>query len=385
MPKSDRPRAPAPRTSTAVPRPSQSILTVDLGAVAANYRTLRARLKGAACAAVVKADAYGLGATQVAPVLAACGCRDFFVAHLGEGLAIKPLLPPEAAVYVLNGLLAGEEAEFHANALIPVLNDEGQVERWAARARATGETLPAALHIDTGMSRLGFSPADAIAFAGKGGQRAGLELRYLVSHLACADEPDHPLNAKQLALFRNVRAAYPGVRASLANSSGIYLGPDYHFDLARPGSALAGINPLPGHPNPLRQVARLQGKILQIHEVDPPQTVGYGATHRVAGRTRIATIAVGYADGWPRSLSNRGSAFVGDVRVPVIGRISMDLTTLDVTAAPRVAPGDLVELMGDRLPVDDVAAAAGTIAYEVLTRLGKRYHRAYIGGVDASS
>jgi len=360
--------------------PSQSILTIDLGAIAANYRLLRRELAAAACGAVVKADAYGLGAARVAPVLAAAGCRHFFVAHLDEATAIRPALPKAAAIYVLNGVLPGEERLFRRGGFIPILNDLSQVAHWAKVARAAKKTLPAVLHVDTGMSRLGLAEAEAMALAADRSRLGGLDLRYVISHLAVSEEPSHPFNREQLAAFARVRAAFADVPASLANSSGIFLGPAYQFDLVRPGAALFGVNPLPGRPNPMRQVVRLQGKILQIHEVDPPRTVGYGATHRVAGRTRIATVAAGYADGWPRSLSNRGSAYLGDVRVPVIGRVSMDLLTLDITRAPAaVRPGAVVELLGDRLPVDDVAATAGTIGYEVLTRLGDRYHRVYRG------
>jgi len=373
-------RAASARRPAAAAHPSQSILTIDLGAIAANYRRLRRELTQAVCAAVVKADAYGLGAARVAPALAAMGCRDFFVAHLGEALDLRRALPRDAAIYVLNGLLPGEETEFRRGGFIPVLNDLRQVAHWSKLACAGRRALAAVLHVDTGMSRLGLAEAEAMALAADRSRLAGLDLRYVMSHLAVADEPAHELNRAQLAAFAHVRAAFPDVRASLANSSGIFLGPAYQFDLVRPGSALFGINPLPGRPNPLRQVVRLQGKILQIHEVDPPRSVGYGATHRVAGRTRIATVAAGYADGWPRSLSNRGSAYLGDVRVPVIGRVSMDLLTLDITNAPAaVKPGALVELLGDRLPVDDVAEAAGTIGYEILTRLGRRYHRVYRG------
>lgn len=364
-------------------RPSQSLLRIDLGAIAANYRTLRHRLGGAAtCAAVVKADAYGLGAERVVPALAAAGCREFFVAHLGEAVAIRRVVPGRAAICVLNGLLAGEEADFRRHGFVPVLNDPGQVRRWQKAARAARRPLPAILHVDTGMSRLGLAPADALALAAPG-RLAGLDLRAVISHLACSEETGHPLNAEQLAAFARVRVAFPQARASLANSSGIFLGPRYHFDFVRPGAALFGVNPLPGQPNPLRPVVALRGKILQIHDVDPPRSVGYGATHRIAGRTRIATVAVGYADGWPRSLSNRGSAFIGDLRVPVIGRVSMDLMTLDITAAAHVAPGDTVELLGDHLTVDDVAATAGTIGYEILTRLGRRYERIYRKGSAA--
>lgn len=371
---SDRPLAGAAR-------PSQTILTVDLDAVVANYRIVQAQLTpGTACAGVVKADAYGLGARYVVPALAAAGCTEFFVAHLGEATAIRDVVPESASIYVLNGLLPGEEYEFLSSRFVPVLNNLEQIDRWSTAAQTTGRELPAVVHVDTGMSRLGLPPQEAQALVAEPRRLAALDVRYLMSHLASADEPNEPLNLWQLGEFRALHSRLPHLRASLANSSGVFLGPEYHFALARPGCALYGINPVPGQPNPMRPVARLDGKILQIHEVDPPRTVGYGATHRVAGRTRIATVAAGYADGWPRSLSNRGSAFAGDVRVPVIGRVSMDLTTLDVTAAPHLRAGDTVELLGSHLPVDEVADMAGTIGYEILTRLGRRYQRVYLGG-----
>ena len=370
-------RRPADRSAEG--RPSQSILTIDLGAVAANYRTLRRQLRRPACAAVVKADAYGLGAERVVPALAAAGCREFYVADLGEAEAIRRIVPPRAAICVLGGLLPGEEGAFRRRGFIPVLNDLTQVECWRTAARSSARPLPAILHVDSGMSRLGVAPHEALALAAPG-RLAGLALRAVISHLACAEEPEQPLNAAQLATFQRVRAAFPRARASLANSSGIFLGPAYHFDFVRPGAALFGVNPLPGRPNRMRKVVTLRGKILQVRDVDPPRSVGYGATHRITGRTRIATVAAGYADGWPRSLSNRGSAYIGDLRVPVIGRVSMDLMTLDITTAPNVAPGDTVELLGDHLSVDDVAATAGTIGYEILTRLGSRYHWIYSGG-----
>jgi alanine racemase len=374
-------RRPADRSAEG--RPSQSILTIDLGAVAANYRTLRQQLRRpATCAAVVKADAYGLGAERVVPALAAAGCREFYVAHLDEAEAIRRLVPAGAAICVLDGLLPGEEGAFRRRGFIPVLNDLAQVECWQKAARSSAAPLPAILHVDTGMSRLGLAPDEALALSAPG-RIAGLALRAVISHLACAEEPEQPLNAEQLATFQRVRAAFPRARASLANSSGIFLGPAYHFDFVRPGAALFGVNPLPGRPNRMRKVVTLRGKILQVRDVDPPRTVGYGATHRIAGRTRIATVAAGYADGWPRSLSNRGSAYIGDLRVPVIGRVSMDLMTLDITAAPNAAPGDTVELLGGHLSVDDVATAAGTIGYDILTRLGHRYHRVYLGGPSA--
>lgn len=366
------------------PHASATILTVDLAAIAANYRSLRARLQGAACAGVVKADGYGLGAARIAPALAAAGCRDFFVAHLGEGLGIRRGLAAGEAIYVLNGVLAGEDSEFAARDLIPVLNDLAQVEAWTAAARRHGRRLPAVLHIDTGMSRLGLAPADAQRLAADPRRLDGIDLRYVMSHLACAEETGNPKNSAQLRLFAAERARWPAVKASFANSSGIFLGGDYHFDLVRPGCALYGINPTPDRPNPVAQTAALHARILQVREIDPPETVGYGATHRVTTRTRIATVAAGYADGWLRTLSNRGCAYYGDIRVPIVGRVSMDLITLDVTAAPAARAGETVELMGPHLPVDAVAELAKTNGYEVLTRLGDRFHRVYTNGAAAA-
>ncbi len=359
-----------------------AILTIDLDAVADNYRRLRAELGTVACAAVVKADAYGLGMARVAPALARAGVRTFFVAQIEEATALRAMFPVEVEIFVLNGLGAGPAAAFQAERVHPVLNSLGEIDAWAAAARAAGRALPAAVHIDTGMNRLGLPDDELEALAADRGRLAGIDLRCLVSHLACADRPEHPLNAEQLRRFRAARARLPDAPASFANSSGIFLGADYHFDLARPGVALYGVNPTPGRPNPMRQVVRLQGKILQVREIDASRTVGYGATHRAAGPTRIATVAVGYADGYLRSLSNRGSAWLGDRRVPVVGRVSMDLITLDVTGASAEAarPGAFVDLIGADLSTDEVAEAAGTIGYEILTSLGRRYHRVYRGG-----
>ncbi len=359
-----------------------AILTIDLDAVADNYRRLCAALGGTACAAVGKADAYGLGMARVAPALARAGARIFFVAQMEEAMALRAMFPVEVEIYVLNGLGTDPAAEFQAGRVHPVLNSLGEIDAWAAVARAAGRALPAAVHIDTGMSRLGLPDDELEALAADRGRLAGIDLRYLVSHLACADRPEHPLNAEQLRLFRAARACLPDAPASFANSSGIFLGADYHLDLARPGVALYGVNPTPGQPNPMRQVVRLHGKILQVREIDASRTVGYGATHRAAGPTRIATVAVGYADGYLRSLSNRGSAWLGDRRVPVVGRVSMDLITLDVTGASAEAarPGAFVDLIGADLSTDEVAEAAGTIGYEILTSLGRRYHRVYRGG-----
>jgi alanine racemase len=362
-----------------VPDRAGAVLTIDLAAIVANYRLLCRRLGAATCAAVVKADAYGLGARQVAPALARVGCRHFFVATLDEAIALRALLA-DAAIGVLNGLLPGTEASFAEHRLLPVLNDLGQLARWADFATARAAAMPAILHLDTGMSRLGLTPAEVDRLAAEPGRLTGVELAYLMSHLACADAPEHPLNARQLAGFRAALARLPAAPVSLANSSGIFLGSDYHFDLARPGVALYGVAPQSGRPNPMAQVVHLKGRILQVRDVDSPLTVGYGATHQITRAGRLATIAVGYADGYLRSLSNRAHAVIGDVRVPVVGRISMDLITVDVTAAPPQAarPGEWVELLGPRHGVDALAAEAGTIGYEVLTALGRRYHRVYL-------
>jgi alanine racemase len=367
-----------------VPAHAGAVLTIDLGAVVANWRRLQERLTpGATCAAVVKADAYGCGAMPVSAALAAAGCRTFFVAHVDEGIALRPHLP-ESEIHILNGLLPGSEGDFAAHRLVPVLNSLAEVRAWADFCRRRGTALSADIHVDTGMSRLGLPAHEAGWLKDKAEVLADFAPRYLLSHLACAEEADHPMNGRQLTAFRAAREILPGWQASLANSSGIFLGPAYHFDLARPGAALYGVNPCPGAPNLMTQVVRLQGKILQVRDVDSPGTVGYGATHQVTGPARIATVAVGYADGYLRSLSNRGCGHVGDIRVPVVGRVSMDLITLDVTAVPPAVlrPGGFVDLIGPRNTVDDIAADAGTIGYEILTALGRRYHRVYLGGAE---
>lgn len=357
-----------------------AVLEIDLAAIVENWRNLGARLRaGAYAAAVVKADAYGLGMAQVAPALAAAGCRLFFVATLDEGLALRRLLP-DAEIAVFNGLLPRTDGEFRDSRLTPVLNDPSQVAAW--RAAAGTRALPAMIHVDTGMSRLGLAPAELARLAAAPEQLAGLSLRAVLSHLACAEDAAHPLNAAQLAAFGAARGALPRAPASLAASSGIFLGPDYHFDFVRPGAALYGVNPTPAHANPMRQVFRLKGRILQVRDVDRGATVGYGAAHRMERPGRIATVAVGYADGWLRSSSHRGSAGIAGQRAPIIGRISMDLLTLDVTGIDPalVRPGGFVDLIDERHGIDEVAMAAGTIGYEILTALGRRYHRVYRGG-----
>lgn len=358
------------------------ILHIDLAAVVDNYRRLQGKLKpGTDCGAVVKADAYGLGMAEVAPALYAAGCRVFFVALLDEAIALRALLP-DCDIHVFAGATSATVEEFARHRLVPVLNHLGQIADVTAFARRRGEPLAADIHIDTGMNRLGLPENEVTTLAESPDRLDGLEIRLAISHLACGDEPSHPLNADQLERFAAARRRIPALaaaRASLANSAGIFLGPDFHFDLARPGAALYGLSPHGNAPNPMAQTIRLQGRILQVRDVDSPMTVGYGAAHRVTGKSRIATVGVGYADGYLHALTNRGYAYIDDIRVPVVGRVSMDLITLDVSQVPPAlaAPNRFVELIGPHCSPDDLAREAGTIGYEILTSLGSRYPRVY--------
>jgi alanine racemase len=281
---------------------------------------------------------------------------------------------------VLNGLLPGTEDDFVAYGLTPALNHLAQLNAWRATAQRHNRPLDAVIHIDTGMHRLGFSPEEAQVLSHERGRLRGLRLALIMSHLVASEEQDNPVNGEQLARFRAFVRAMPGAPASLANSSGIFLGADYHFDLLRPGAALFGINPLPGRPNPMLPVVTLHARILQTRRIDAFQTVGYGGAWRSARPSRVATIALGYADGYFRTLVNRTHVHLAGHRVPVIGRISMDLVTLDVTDVPEAdaQTGTLVEVLGPHVTPDDLAEHARTNAYEVMTALGRRYARVYV-------
>jgi alanine racemase len=355
-----------------------AILEVDLAGIAANWRLLARRVEPAECAAVVKADAYGLGAALVASALAAAGCGRFFVATIDEGIALRKVLPEPAEIAVFNGLLPGCADDFFEFRLVPVLNDPGQIADWRSAASRRGNG-PAILHIDTGMGRLGLTVREFERIANELCQSDPIQWRALISHLACSDEPRHPLNDLQLERFAVARRRLAHLPAGLAASSGIFLGSEFHFDFARPGAALYGVNPQPGRSNPMHQIVRLKGRILQIREVDRGQTVGYGASHVMAAPGRLATVAVGYADGWLRSVSPRGSGRIGGSRVPLLGRVSMDLVVFDVSGVdPALTrPGGFIELLDEDYGVDAAAADAGTIGYEILTALGRRYHRVY--------
>lgn len=362
-------------------RRAGNVLLIDLDAVVQNWRAVAARVAPAECAAVVKADAYGLGAVPVARALWRAGARTFFVAELEAGVRLRAALP-EARLVVLHGIPAGTEGDLADNGLIPVANTLGDLERWRAKAVALGRTLPVIGHIDTGMNRIGLETAELDRLAADpAGLLRGLSVQAWMSHLACADHPGNPMSAAQLGRFRAALARLPKAPASLSNSAGIFHGRDYHFDLVRPGIALHGGNPTPWQDNPMRPVVRLLGRILQVRHVDAPMTVGYDATHRVQGPGTVVGFSIGYADGYPWAASGKGVARIEGYPAPVIGRVSMDLLTVDASAVPpeHLHEGGWVEVIGPWRSVDQVAQEGGTISYEVLTRLGSRYHRVYLG------
>ncbi|TWB46168.1 alanine racemase [Nitrospirillum pindoramense] len=370
-----------------VPAGAGAVLTIDLAAIAGNWRRLRdhAQRSGRTveCAGVVKADGYGLGAVPVARALLKAGCRTFFVADLEEAAALRAALPtgPDARILVLHGPTPGTERDLAALGLIPVLNSLDDIDRWRFLAAELGRELPAVIHIDTGMNRLGLDDGDARRLAGDTARLSGIALTGWMSHLASADVAGDGLNAEQDARFRAHLARLPAAPVSLAASSGIFREASLLHNMVRPGAALYGVNPTPEAPNPMSPALRLLGRVLQIRDVPAGTTVGYGATYRTAAPARLATIAVGYADGYFRALGSSGHVTIAGVRAPVVGRISMDLLSVDASDVPPAAlvPGVFAELIGPDRPLDDVAADAGTIGYEILTGLGRRFYRVYQG------
>lgn len=358
------------------------VLTIDLTAVEANWRTLAQHATPAECAAVIKANGYGCGIEQVAAALAKAGCKTFFVADLDEARRARTVIP-DRTIYVLAGLAPDTGPAFADINARPVIGSLVELAEWDAFCKANQWQGGAALHVDTGMNRLGISPSEAAALAPRiRAEEHGITL--LMSHLACAEIPDHPLTEKQLRLFHEIRFLYRGIPASLANSSGVFLGSAAHCDMVRPGVALYGVNPTPGRANPMRPVITLEARILTVRHVTKGETVGYGAVWTASRPSRIAVAAVGYADGISRALSASDTrpgadAIIAGTRCPLAGRVSMDLIAIDVTDLPEGAArrGEYATLIGDGITVDDVAAIAGTIGYEVLTSLGHRYHRVY--------
>ncbi len=359
---------------------AEARLVVDLDALAANYATLRAEASAAEVAPVVKAEAYGLGAAPVALRLWAEGARRFFVARVGEGERLREALGPgrPGEIYVLDGAPRGSLPRIADAGLIPVLNTLAQIEE-ASAFSGPRERLPIALHIDTGLNRLGLRIEEAEAVAQAPDRLRGLELGLVMSHLACGPNPDHPMNRRQLEAFRRAAALFPDARKSLANSAGVFLGPDYHFDVVRPGVTLYGGGPRERHDPRISAVATLEAPILQVRAVPPGESVGYDATFTASRPTRVAIVPLGHADGVMRSLAGRGYAWFEGERRPYLGSVSMDLVAVDVTGCEAARPGAMMELLGPHALVDDIAGAAGTISYEILVRLSSRAERVYKG------
>lgn len=357
---------------------SGGVLRISTGAVVANWRRLRDLVAPAECAAVMKADAYGLGVAELAPALYAAGCRSFFVALPAEGIALRQVLGADASVYVLNGLMPGTAAEYATAGLVPVLNSLAQLREWNDLARTSNRRLSAVIQLDSGMSRMGLSPAEMQEMPPLTDLSAHLDLRLVMSHLACGDEPGNPANAAQREAFLAASAALPGLRRSLVNSAGCFLGPDYHFELCRPGAALYGLTVSPASPK-LDCAVTLEARVTQIRQIPAGAAVGYGYTFRADAPMRLATLGIGYADGWPRASSSRGAAWFDGHRLPILGRVSMDSTVIDISALPdgALTPGDLVQMIGPEQPPEAVGEASDTIGYEIFTRLGRRFHREY--------
>ncbi|MDT9601044.1 alanine racemase [Sphingosinicella rhizophila] len=330
----------------------------------------------ARCAGVLKADAYGLDAAKIAPLLHREGCRTFFVAQLCEAFDIRDAVGADSDILILNSLDPDDEARCAKGGFIPELNSRAQVERWRRQARANGEPLPAALQVDSGMSRLCLDSPAVASLAGDPDSSREISLRLIMTHLACADQMDHAANDMQLGRFRSDCLLFPNVPASIVNSGGVFLSRDYHLDLARAGISLFGAS-AGAHAGRLRPVLRLDARILQIREIGAGTGVGYDLDYVAPVARRIATIGVGYGDGWPRSLGGVGAACFDGHRLPVVGRVSMDSLTIDISGLPAHAlhEGDLVELLGPSQSLAEVVPDAGTISYEILTRLGVRHQR----------
>jgi alanine racemase len=352
-------------------------LTIDLAALRNNYKSLAALAPSAQMAAVVKADAYGLGAERIAPEFYMAGCRLFFVAHLQEAVSIKAILPSDAEIYVLNGLQPGTEQYCSSLGIRPVLNSIEQIQNWTANAGLAGKV---AIQIDSGMSRLGLACGELQALQADPTILANLEISFIMSHLACADDDQHPQNRIQLDYFRQASALFVNVPHCFSNSGGLFLGDDFHHQIIRPGIALYGDAPTAQVSSPVQPVVRLDVAVIQTREVPADTLVGYSGTFIAPKAMRLATIAAGYADGLPRTLSNKGAAWFHGKKLPFVGRVSMDSIILDVTdlEANELKLGGLVEIIGENQSLEDLADAAGTISYEILTSLGRRYQRNYI-------
>ncbi|MBS0411217.1 MAG: alanine racemase [Proteobacteria bacterium] len=367
-------------TLVAPPGLSGGQITVDLDALVANYRWLRDRAAPAAAGAVVKADAYGLGCEAVVGALVGAGCRTFFVAHLSEAFPVISTAPA-AQVVILNGIWPGSEPAAVAAGVVPVLNSVDQICAWRDAARAQGRPLKAMIQIDSGMSRLGLSEREVRWLEERPELFETLDVLGFMSHLACADTPDHPANTAQGVALARALARLPRRPVSFANSAAVQALPCAHGDLVRCGLALYGVGGVSGRPNPMRPVIALAGRVIQVRKVGPDVGVGYGHDFLTRTATTIATVAIGYADGLARRLAGRAALYFGEARLPIIGRISMDSLMVDASALPSgsLRPGDLLEVIGAHQSLEDWAAQADTIPYEILTSLGRRLTRCYVG------
>ena len=378
-----------PHTSGPPRAQAQAVLTIDLGALVANWKRLRDLSAPAECAAVVKANAYGIGIEPAVKALAAAGCRTFFIAQLHEGVRVRAALGDAQGfrIFALNGFALGGEpfAECARHGIRPVIASLEQLQAWSRQFETDGPRIPVALQFNTGMNRLGIDASaaqDVLAIVKA--RRAEAHVDLVMSHFISSEESDDPLNARQIADFALVQKVFAGFRTSIANSSGIFLPQKPHGDLVRPGYALYGGNPSPGSSNSMQAVVHLHAPILQLRDVPAGATAGYNAQWTAQRPSRLATIGVGYADGIPRAAAAAPGKPGMQVAIhgtlcPVAGRISMDLIVIDVTDVPAhtLAPGAMVELLGAQVGIDDLAMRAGTIGYEILTGLGPRYHRVY--------
>jgi len=352
------------------------ILSINLDAISTNYKILSKLIHPIESGAVIKANGYGLGAAEVAKTLAKVGCRSFFVAHLEEGIKLRKALW-DHEICILNGLYSDSEQLYKDYQLLPVLGSLSEIKAWKGSDKR--QPHPCCVHVDTGMLRLGL-PSDEIEEIVKDKSTIdGLNIKYIMSHLATADEPSNRKNEEQLSKFLEIREIFPMGRASLSASSGIFLGKRYHFDLARPGIAIYGANPTPGRDNPMKPVITLRAQIIQIRNAKQSETVGYGGSYQITKNSQIATVALGYADGFLRSLSNKTFGYINNKKVPLVGKVSMDLATFDVTHIAKNTNllDTWIEIIGPNHTIDEVAFEAGTISHEILTALGDRYHRIY--------
>ncbi|EJF78787.1 Alanine racemase [Candidatus Bartonella washoeensis] len=359
--------------------PYTAVATIDVGAIVANYTTLAKRVAPTECSAVLKANAYGLGADKIAPALYQAGCRTFFVVQIEEALQLKAILPPDVMISLLNGLPHTAEEFVAQSSIVPVLNSWNAIEDWQTLCQKKDKKFPAIIQIDTNMNRLGLDKKELQKLIKQPTIFEKAEIKYILSHLANGDDATHSSNFTQLATLKTILAQLPACKVSFANSGGIFLGNDFYFDLVRPGIALYGINPHGKHPTPLKPVLKLEAQVIQSRFIEAGVPVGYGESFITHRPSTLITISIGYADGWVRALSNKGSVYFKGNKLPIVGRVSMDSTVVDATDLDKKPQkGDWIELIGTHQTLEKVSTDANTIPNEILTSLGNRYQRIYI-------